>query len=90
MISGHRGYEMSYKLKVTALKMLMIGRAKEIYEQWEEEFKGDNEDDWKILLVKVQDYATRKRLEANHLKGKNDPMDVNHLGSGNNDTEWGN
>ena len=47
IISGHKGYEMSYRLRVTALKMLMIGKAKDNFEQWEEELKDDNEDNWK-------------------------------------------
>ena len=47
VISGHKGYEMSYRLRVTALKMLMIGKAKDNFEQWEEELKDDSEDNWK-------------------------------------------
>jgi hypothetical protein len=46
---------MSYRLRVAALKMLMIGKAKDNFEQWEEELKDDNEDNWKRLLSKVQD-----------------------------------
>ena len=33
----------------------------------------------KKLLGKVQDYATRRRLEANYSKNKGDPMDVNAM-----------
>ena len=35
IISNHKGYDMSYRLRVTALKMLMIGRARDQFEQWE-------------------------------------------------------
>ena len=42
--------------------------AKDIYEAWEEEFKEDIEEHWKHILVKVQDYATKRRLEANLMK----------------------
>ena len=61
------------------MKMLMIGRARNQSELWEEECRGDNEDNWKKLLGKVQDYATRRRLEANYSKNKGDPMDVNEV-----------
>jgi len=79
VISGHKGYEMSYRLRVTALKMLMIGKAKDNFEQWEEELRDDTEDNWKRLLGKVQDYATRRRLEANYAKTKGDPMDITEV-----------
>ena len=29
-IQGHKGYDMSVQLKVTALKMMMVGRAKDL------------------------------------------------------------
>jgi len=48
---------------------------------WEEEYRDDNEDTWKKLLVKVHDYATRRRLEANYSKNKGEPMDVNEMGN---------
>jgi len=96
IISGHQGFELSYRLRVTALKMLMIGKAKDNFEQWEEELKEDNEDNWKKLLGKVQDYATRRRHEANYAKTKGDPMDITEVNDnwGNQDEsyydEWGN
>ena len=49
LLSNHRGYDMSYKLQVTALKMLMVGRARHHFELWEEEYKADSDDDWKKL-----------------------------------------
>ena len=57
----------------------MIGKAKDNFEQWEEELKDDNEDNWKKLLGKVQDYANRRRLEANFAKTKGDPMDITEV-----------
>ena len=44
IIGNHKGYEMSYRLRVTALKMLMIGRARDQFEIWEEECRADIED----------------------------------------------
>ena len=78
-ISVHRGYEMSYRLRVTALNMLTVGRARDQFELWEEEYRDDIEDNWKKLLVKVHDYATRRRLEANYTKHRGEPMDVNEM-----------
>ena len=74
---------MSYRLRVTALNMLMICRARDKFELWEEECRDDNEDNFKKLLGKVQDYATRRRLEANYSKNKGEPMDVNEM-----DNQW--
>ena len=48
----------------------MVGRARDQFELWEEEHRDDTEDNWKKLLVKVHDYATRRRLEANYTKNK--------------------
>ena len=72
---------MSYRLRVTALKIRMIG---DHLGQWEEELKDDNEDNWKKLLGKVQDDATRRRLEANYARNKGDPMDITEVNDG-----WG-
>ena len=70
VLSGHKGYEMSYRLRVTALKMLMVGRARDQFELWKEESREDTDDTWKKLLMKVQDYATPRRLQANCAKKK--------------------
>ena len=62
IVPSHNGYELSTRLKMTALKMLMVGRAKDRYELWEDSMpKGSDEEDFKKLVGKVQDYATRKR-----------------------------
>ena len=37
------------------------------------------------MLGKVQDYATRRILEANYVKNKGDPMDIIEVNDG-----WGN
>ena len=79
IIGNHKGYEMSYRLRVTALRMLTIGRARDQFEIWEEECRADTEDNWRKLLGKVQDYATRRRLEANYAKTKGDPMDITEV-----------
>ena len=36
IISNHKGYEMSYRLRETALKMLMFGRARDQFELLED------------------------------------------------------
>ena len=82
LLQSHKGYRMSIQLRVTALKMLMIGRAKDQFEIWEQDvprvMDSDVDEDkaWNDLLGKVQDYATRRRLEANMSKGKGNNMDV--------------
>jgi len=75
--------------------MLMIGRARDQFEQWEEEGRDDTEDKWKKLLMKVQGYATRRRLEANYAKNKGDPMHItaandNSGSQGEWSDDWGN
>jgi hypothetical protein len=42
IISGHKGYEMSYRLRVTALKMLIVGRARDHCKLLGEAYKEDN------------------------------------------------
>jgi len=88
--SNHMGYEMSNRLRVTALKILMIGRARGQFELWEEGWREDNDDKWKKLLLKVQDYAACRRLEANYAKNQGDPMDITAVNDYcGNQEEWG-
>ena len=64
---GHKGYEMSVELRITALKNLMVGRARDLYEDWVDSLvKQDTDTEWRALVNKVQDYATRRRLEAGY------------------------
>ena len=49
IISNHKVYEISYRLRATALKMRMIGRARDLFELWEEECREDNDGNWKKL-----------------------------------------
>ena len=79
IISKHKDYDMSYRLRVKALKMLMIGRTRDQFELWEEECREDTDDTWKDLLMKVQGYASRRRLEANYAKNKGDPMELTEV-----------
>ena len=67
-LEGYKGYKMSYQMRVTALKMLMVGRAVDQFEVFEGQSEGDSEEDWRTLLGKVQAYATRRRLEALRIK----------------------
>ena len=67
----------------------MVGRARDQFELWEEEYRHDTEDNWKKLLGKVQDYATRRRLEANYARTKGDPMDITEIqGNWDHQAEW--
>ena len=81
IVSSHKGYELSTRLKMTALKMLMVGRAKDHFEQWEAEYKEDDPEGYKVLLDKIMEYATRRRLEANMARGK-DAMDIGGVDGG--------
>ena len=62
----------------------MVGRARGHHELWEEEYKEDSDDNWNTLLMRVQDYATKRRLESNLMKGNGDPMDIAKVNQ-----EWG-
>ena len=51
-------------------------------ELWEEGCREDKDDTWNKLLMKVQDYATRRRLEVNYAKNKGDPMGITAVDQG--------
>ena len=93
VLECHPGYSMHVNLRVTALKQLMVGRAKDQFEMWEESMKaqGNEEAQWKWMLNKVQDYATKRRLEAN-LKGKGNNMELDEVAwnEWDNWDNWGN
>ncbi len=88
VLASHKGYNLDQRLKVTALKMLMVGRARDHFEQWEVDYDPDKEGSWRILVNKVQEYATRRRLEANIAKGKGNAMDVDGV-AGEAEEQWG-
>ena len=44
LFSGNRGYQISYKLKVTALRIFVVGGARDHYELWEEDYKEYTDD----------------------------------------------
>ena len=88
VLQNHKGYQMSIRIRVTALKMLMVGRARDQFEVWGEGIKDDDEGTFVDLLNKVQDYATRRRLEANLSKGKSDPMDLGEVGGYPSEQQW--
>ena len=77
VLEKHPGYSMRVNLKGTALKQFMVGRAKNQFEMREESLKdqGSEDSQWKWIVNKVQDYATRRRLEAN-MEGRWSGMDV--------------
>ena len=39
LLSSRDGYELNERLKVTALRMMMVGRARDKFEEWEDEFE---------------------------------------------------
>ena len=69
-------YELPGPFKITALRHLMIGKAKEYFEIVESRNPGDYE----RILPEIQEYANRRRLEANlKHESKNDSMDVGNV-----------
>ena len=45
ILESHPGYSMHVNLRITALKQLMVGRAKDQFEMWEENLKSQGSDD---------------------------------------------
>ena len=64
--------------KVAALRQLVVGKAKEHYELWEQDHKLDDDGGYQEILEKVEDYARKKRLDHNAQKNKSD-MDVDQV-----------
>ena len=62
-------YDLNVAFKVAAVKSLMVGRAKDMFDQWEEMISGGgeiaSEKQWDSLISKVTEYAARRRLETN-------------------------
>ena len=50
--------------KVTAMKLLMVGRAKENYEIWEADHKDDADGGFANISETVTDYARKKKLDS--------------------------
>ena len=65
-------YKLSDPFKITALKIMMVGRAREHFEQIELKEGAD----YSKVLSQCKEYATRRRLEANMKRGTGDAMDV--------------
>ena len=69
-------YELPGPFKITALRHLMIGKAKEYFEIVESRNPGYYE----RILPEIQEYANRRRLEANlKHESKGDAMDVGNV-----------
>ena len=49
--------------KVTALRLLMTGKAKDTYEMWESEHTVDEDSGYQEILDKVRDYARSLKLD---------------------------
>ena len=68
--------------KVTAMKLLMVGRAKENYEIWEADHKDDADGGFAKIQGTVKDYARKKKLDSAAKKAESkggDPMDLDKL-----------
>ena len=59
-------YVLAPLFRVTALRQMMIGRAKDHCEIWQSEIS-DDETGFNALLDKVKDYARRRNLIMLHL-----------------------
>ena len=69
-------YVLAPLYKVTALRMMMVGRSKDHFEIWQDE-SGDDEAGFEKLLDRVKDYARRRKLDhtaEKRVSGGNDPM----------------
>jgi len=74
--------------KVTAMKLMMVGRAKENYEIWEADHKDDPDGGYAKILEKVKDYARKKKLDSVAKKSEStggDPMDLGKVDQENKD-----
>ena len=68
--------------KVTALRLLMVGKAKEHFEIWEADHKSELDGGFSNILNKIRDYARKKKLDAVATKAESkgaDPMDLDAL-----------
>ena len=79
-LEGHGPrYVLAPLYKVTALRMMMVGRARDHFEIWQDE-SGDNDDEgFRRLLGRVRDYARRRTLDHSAEKavsGGRGPLDM--------------
>jgi hypothetical protein len=75
-------YALAAVFKVTALRCLMVGKAKEYFELWESEHEADEAGGFEDILNKVKDYARKKKLYSSVSNSKDD-MDLRRVGE-----EW--
>ena len=77
-------YKLAPVFKINALRMLMIGKAKEYFDLWEaDRDPTDAAKTYEELLKKVKDYARRRKLDTNakeRMQHGGDPMDVGAVG----------
>ena len=67
--------------KITALKQMMIGRAKYHFDLWQADL-GEDDESFTTLLDKVRDHAKRKKLDgavSRTSAGGHDAMDVGEV-----------
>ena len=73
-------YKLAPVFKINALRMLMIGKAKEDFDLWEaDRDPADAAKTCEELLNRVKDYARRRKLDSSDkekMQHGGDPMDV--------------
>jgi hypothetical protein len=73
-------YALPALFKVTALRLMMVGRAKELFEIREAEHDTDEYGGFNDILNNVRDYARKEKLD--HNVSKKDDMDCNQVAGG--------
>ena len=79
MVAHGSTYELPPLFKVTALRQLMIGRAKDNFESWMGDEDSDTESGFNNILNKVRDFARRRKLDTDAAKGSSN-MAVDEVG----------
>ena len=57
-------YFLAPLFKVTAMKLMMVGKAKEHFEIWEADHKSEDDGGYSKIPETVRDYARRKKLDS--------------------------
>ena len=72
-------YKLPPSIKVSALKMLMVGMSKTYFDMWESDHTGTQDDTFfNSVLAKAKDYARKKKLDTAIRQKHGDPMDIGY------------
>jgi hypothetical protein len=80
-------YALAPLFKVAALRLMLVGRARDLFETWEAEHDTDEEEGFSELMAKVKDYARKKKLDHVATVSKDD-MDCNKVGQNEQEDGW--